>query len=149
MKLFFLIFSIFCIQSGKAGFGSFIGSFFNDCIDEATSNLVGKVKQALIESMDVLFDKKITPMIHEIEATSNRVMDHTKDDVNAVVDNFKTQIQSLVDDAVKNAESFVDHSVEEIKENILQNAFDNLNNFEDKLQQDLNSLLNKVDAIIF
>jgi hypothetical protein len=90
MKLFILIFYFFCFKSCRAGFGSIIGSFFNDCIDDASSNLIGKIKQALFESMDELFDRKITPMIHEIEATSNRVMDHTKDDVNAVVENFKT-----------------------------------------------------------
>lgn len=125
-----------------------IGGFFGDCVDKATSGMIDHAKQAFRESMDYLFDNKIQPMIHQLEATADRVMDHARDDVNAVIDNFKKQIQDLVEKSAKIATEFVDHTVEEIKTKIIDNTFDQLNKFEDKLFQDMTSMLNKIDEIL-
>lgn len=135
--------------SSKCGFiSNLIGNFFGDIVDKASSKLVDHAKEAFRESMDYLFDNKILPLINQLEATADRVMDHAKDDINAVVDNFKNKMQELVDFAVNKAEEFVDHTLEEIKQKIIDATFDRLEEFEDKLFQDMTTILNKIDSIL-
>jgi len=125
-----------------------LGGFWGDIIDKATEGMIDNVKQAFRESMDYLFDEKILPLINQLEASADRVMDHAKDDINAIVDNFKNDLNDIVNNAVKKGEEFVDHTIEEIKTAIIDDAFDRLNSLEDKLFQDLTNVLNQIDTIL-
>jgi ElaB/YqjD/DUF883 family membrane-anchored ribosome-binding protein len=137
------------IPKSKCGWlGDMLGGFFGNVVDKATSGMIDHAKQAFRESMDYVFDNKIQPLIHQLEATADRVMDHAKDDINAVIDNFKKQMEELVETSAKIATEFVDHTVEEIKTKIIDNTFDKLNKFEDKLFQDMTTILNKIDEIL-
>jgi hypothetical protein len=125
-----------------------VGNFFGGVVDKATDGMIEHAKQAFRESMDYVFDNKINPLINQLEATADRVMDRAKEDINAVIDNFKNQILELVEKAANVAKDLVDHTVDEIKTKIIDNTFDQLNRFEDKLFQDMTSILNKIDAIL-
>lgn len=152
MNYKFLIIFILALtanQPAKCGWlGKIIGGFFGDVVDKATSGMIDHAKAAFRESMDYLFDKKILPLINQLEATADRVMDHAKDDINLVIDHFKTQIEELVSFAAKTAKEFVDHTIDEIKQKIIDNTFDRLNQFEEKLFQDMTTILNKIDSIL-
>jgi hypothetical protein len=150
-------FKILCIMAllfvvtpeTKCGWlSNLVGGFFGGVVDKATDGMIEHAKQAFRESMDYVFDNKINPLINQLEATADRVMDRAKDDINAVIDNFKNQILELVEKAANVAKDLVDHTVEEIKTKIIDNTFDQLNRFEDKLFQDMTSILNKIDAIL-
>ena len=133
----------------KCGFLSdMLGGFFGNIVDGATKGMIDRAKQAFRESMDYLFDNKLQPMIHQLEATADRVLDRARDDINAVIDNFKKQMEDLVEKAAQTAKDFVDHTVDEIKNKIIDNTFDKLNKFEDKLFQDMTVVLNKIDEML-
>ena len=149
IKALFLIVIAFTFTPSKCGWISdTIGGWFGGIVDKASSGMIDHAKQAFRESMDLLFDTKIQPLINQLEATANRVLDHAKDDINAVIDNFKKEMEELVDYASKKANDLVDHTVEEIKKKIIDEAFDRLNKFEAKLFQDMTTILNKIDAIL-
>jgi hypothetical protein len=149
-KILCILALLFTVTPGtKCGWlGNLIGDFFGGVVDKATDGMIEHAKQAFRESMDYVFDNKINPLINQLEATADRVMDRAKDDINAVIDNFKNQILDLVEKAANVAKDLVDHTVEEIKTKIIDNTFDQLNRFEDKLFQDMTSILNKIDAIL-
>jgi ElaB/YqjD/DUF883 family membrane-anchored ribosome-binding protein len=145
--LCFLILTAF--PKTKCGFISdVLGRFFGGIVDGATKGMIDNAKQAFRESMDYLFDNKLQPLIHQLEATADRVLDRAKDDINAVIDNFKNQMEDLVKNAANIATEFVDHTLEEIKTKIIDSTFDRLNKFEDKLFQDVTAILNKIDEIM-
>ena len=98
----------------KSDIAKDISGWFGGIVDAAASPLIDDLKQAIQESMDYLFDQKISKLIYQIEATSNRMMDHATEDINKIVDNFKAQMEDLVKNAVKNAEEMADHTIEEI-----------------------------------
>ncbi len=150
VKVLCILVLLFTVAPGtKCGWlSSMLGGFFGDIVDGATSGMIEHAKQAFRESMDYVFDKKINPLINQLEATADRVMDRAKDDINAVIDNFKKDMVELVEKAAAVAKDLVDHTVEEIKTKIIDNTFDKLNRFEDKLFQDMTSILNKVDSIL-
>jgi hypothetical protein len=125
-----------------------VGKFFGGVVNKATEGTIDHSKQAFRESMDYVFDNKINPLINQLEATADRVIDRAKDDINEVIENFKNQILDLVEKAANVAKDLVDHTVDEIKTKIIDNTFDQLNRFEDKLFQDMTSILNKIDAIL-
>jgi hypothetical protein len=89
-----------------------ISGWFGGIVDAAAAPLIDDLKQAVRESMDYLFDEKISKMIYQIEATSNRIMDHATEDINKIVDNFKAQMEDLVKNAIKSAEDMADHTIE-------------------------------------
>lgn len=150
IKILCIIALIFTVTPGtKCGWlSNIIGGFFGGIVDKATSGMIDHAKQAFRESMDYVFDKKISPLINQLEATADRVMDRARDDINAVIDNFKNEMVELVEKAASVAKDLVDHTVEEIKTKIIDNTFDKLNRFEDKLFQDMTTILNKIDAIL-
>jgi len=151
LKLLFLICIIisFNIKPARSGWLSnlLFGGITNK-INEMGSKLIGEAKQAFRESMDYLFDNKIIPMINQLEATADRVMDHARDDINAIIDNFTKQIDSIIETAFNKAQQFMDKTIDEIKQKIIDATFDRLNEFENKLFQDMTSVLNKIDAIL-
>ena len=117
-------------------------------MDAAASPLMDHVKQAILESMDYLFDQKISKLIYQIEATSNRMMDHATEDINKIVDNFKAQMEDLVKNAIKNAEEMADHTIEEIKRKIIDEAFEKLKDLENQIFIDITKILNQVDSML-
>jgi ElaB/YqjD/DUF883 family membrane-anchored ribosome-binding protein len=149
LQLFIIILLSLSLSSTKCGrISNLIGDFFNDITTRASSGLIDNAKQAFRESMDYLFDNRILPLINQLEATADRVMDHARDDIDEVVDNFKKEIEELVDHAAKIAQNLIDHTIEEIKKNIIDHTFDRLNDFEEKVFQDITTILNKIDAIL-
>lgn len=147
--LLIFILALTANRPAKCGWiSNMLGGFFGDIVDGATSGLIDNAKAAFRESMDYLFDHKVLPLINQLEATANRVMDHARDDINQMVDNFKKQMEELIKNAAKIATEFVDHTLEEIKTKIIDNTFDRLNQFEDKLFQDMTAILNKIDSIL-
>lgn len=148
-KFFIILILCLCLSFTKCGWiSSLIGNFFGDITDRASSKLIDHAKAAFRESMDYLFDNKIIPLINQLEATADRVMDHAKDDINQIIENFKIEIEELVDHAAKVAEEFVDHTVEEIQNKIIDETFDRVGEFEEKLFQDFTTILNRIDAIL-
>lgn len=117
-------------------------------INDMASKLIGEAKQAFRESCDYLFDNKIIPLINQLEATADRVMDHAKDDINAIVDNFTKQIEDIITKAFEKAQEFMDKTLEEIKQKIIDATFDRLNEFENNLFTDITKILNRVDELI-
>jgi hypothetical protein len=151
MKIKFIIILIIClcVSNTKSSWVSkMLGNFFGDIVGRASKGLIDNAKNAFRESMDYLFDNKLLPLINQLEAAADRVMDHAKDDINEVVENFKKQMEELVDHAAKTAQNLIDHTVEEIQKKIIDEAFDKLKDLEEKLFQDVTTILNKIDAIL-
>jgi vacuolar-type H+-ATPase subunit H len=111
-------------------------------------NLIKEAKVAFREAMDFLFDTKLIPLIQQLEAVADRVLDHAREEVNKIVDNFMKQANALIDNAVAKANEFVGQTAEVIKNKIIDAAFDRLNEFESKLFRDMTSVLNRVDEIL-
>lgn len=148
-KLFIIILLSISLSSTKCGMISkLLGDFFNDITSRAASGLVDNAKRAFRESMDYLFDNKLLPLINQLEATADRVVDHAKDDINLVVENFKKEMEELVENSAKIAQNLIDHTIEEIKEKIIDETFDKIKNFEEKLFQDITTILNQIDSIL-
>jgi hypothetical protein len=57
-----------------------IGGFLGGCVDKDTSGVMHHDKPTFRESKVYLSDNKIQPMIHQLEATADRVMDRKNDD---------------------------------------------------------------------
>lgn len=148
-KLFIIILLSISPFSTKCGMiGKLLGNFFNDITSRATSGLIDNAKRAFRESMDYLFDNKLLPLINQLEATADRVVDHAKDDINLVVENFKKEMEESVENSAKIAQSLIDHTIEEIKEKIIDETFDKVKDLEEKLFQDITSILNQIDSIL-
>jgi len=151
LKILFLfcILISFNIKQTKSGWiaDKIFGALTNKVNDLAVK-LLGEAKQAFRESLDYLFDTKINPLINQLEATADRVMDKARDDVNAVIDNFMKEIDIVINTAFDKAQQFVDKSIDEIKAKIIDATFDRLNQFEDKVFTDISTILNKIDAIL-
>lgn len=143
-------------QPAKAGFISdMIGGFFGDIVGKASEDifkqggeLIEKAKRAFLDSMDVLFDEKIKPMIYQIQSMVDRAMGQMDDLIQKTIQTTKDAINDVVNNAAKKAMEFVDFTVDQIKTKIIDNAFDQLRNFENKLMGDIMIILNKVDEII-
>lgn len=145
--IFCIIVSLNIKQSQSSWISNLIFGKITDKINDLGSKLIGEAKQALRESMDYLFYNKIIPLINQLEATADRVMDHARDDINAIIDNFTKQMEDLITKAFEKAQEFMDKNLEEIKQKIIDATFDRLNEFESNLFRDLTTVLNKIDAI--
>ena len=146
--LFCIIISLNIKQTQSSWISNLIFGNITNKINEMASKLVGEAKQAFRESIDFLFDNKIIPLINQLEATADRVLDHAKDDINAIVDNFTKQIENIIIIAFEKAQEFMDKTLEAIKQKIIDATFDRLNEFEGNLFRDITSVLNKIDAIL-
>jgi len=125
-----------------------IGGYFNSIVEKSANGLIGNAKAAFRESMDYLFDNKIKPLLYQLEAAADRVIDKAKDDLNEVIDHFKKQMEDLIQTAAATAKKLVDYTIDEIRTKIINYAFDKLDSFESKLFRDITEMLNKVDAIM-
>jgi len=146
--LFCIIISFNIKQTQSSWISDLIFGNITDKINELGSKLIGEAKQAFRESIDYLFDNKIIPLINQLEASADRVMDHAKDDINAIVDNFTKQIEDIITIAFEKAQEFMDKTLDEIKQKIIDATFDRLNQFESNLFQDITRVLNKIDEIL-
>ena len=146
--LFCIIISLNIKQTQSSWITDKIFGSITDKINEMGAKLIGEAKQAFRESIDYLFDNKIIPLINQLEATADRVMDHAKDDINAIVDNFTKQIEDIITKAFEKAQEFMDRTLEEIKQKIIDATFDRLNELENNLFQDITRVLNKIDEIL-
>lgn len=148
MKAILLVLIVLFSTSNCGGIANILGGFFGYLVDKASAKMIDHIRDAFRESMDYLFDHKILPMINQLEASADRVMDHAKDDINAVIDNFKKDIEDIINTAANKAEELVDHTVEEIKRGIIDATFDRMERLEDKLFHDITTILNKIDMIL-
>jgi len=143
-------------KQAKAGWLSDkIGNFFRRIIDKAlvgvfkeTGELIEKVKKAFIESMDVLFEQKIKPMIYQLQSMIDRAMGQVDDLVQRTIDHTMDAINNVVDNAAKRALDFVNFSIDQIKTKIIDNAFEQVRELENKVMGDIMVILNKVDETI-
>lgn len=145
----FAFITLLSIQPSKCGWiSNLIFGGIKNKIEDLGRNLIGEAKQAFQESMDYLFDNKIVPLVNQLEATADRVMDHAKDDINQIIDNFTKQMENLVETAFNKANEFIGKTVDEIKSKIIDATFDRLNEFESQLFQDMTTILNKIDEML-
>jgi len=140
----------------KAGWISdTIGGFFGDIVGKASEDifrqggeLIEKAKRAFLESMDVLFDQKIKPMIYEIQSMVDRAMGQMDALIQKTIETTKNAINNMVDNAAKRAIELVDFTIEQIKTMIIDNTFEQARELENKIMGDIMIILNRVDEII-
>src|SRR5690242_15971193 len=131
--LIFILIASTAINSMKCEWlGQIVGEFFKDAINNATEPMILNAKLAFRESMDYVFDNKISPLINQIEAISYRIMDREAKEIKQMTNDLKEQIGNMVNNAATKATELVDHTVDEIKENIIKETFDQMTKFEDK-----------------
>ena len=155
----FLIIAIILIstpQQAKAGWISDkIGGFFGGIVNKATEGifkqggeLIEKAKKAFLESMDVLFDQKIKPMIFQIQSMVDRAMGQMGELIEKTIKSTEDFINNVINNAANKAIEFVDFSIEQIKTKIIDNAFEQVRELENKVMGDIMIILNKVDETI-
>jgi len=110
--------------------------------------LIEKAKKAFIDSMNVLFDEKIKPLIYEIQAMVDRAMGQLDDLIQKTLDHVKDTINNIVNNAAQKAIEFIDRTIEEIKTKIIDEVFEKAKELENKVMGDIMMILNKVDEII-
>lgn len=132
-----------------------IGGFFGDIVGKASENifkqggeLIEKAKKAFLESMDVLFDEKIKPMIYQIQSMVDRALGQMDELIQKTIESTKNAINNMIDNAAKRAIEFMDFTIEQIKTKIIDNAFEKAKELESKIMGDIMIILNKVDELI-
>jgi len=140
----------------KCGIFSSIGSWFGDVVDGATKKLferagelIDKAKRAFQESMDYLFDKKLTPMIDQIDAMIRRNLGIIDDIIQKTIDNFKNATLAIIEAAGKMAKELIGQTVEDIKTKLIDNTFQKAGELEGKILNDIVTILNRLDETIY
>ena len=140
----------------QCGFLSFIGDWFGGIVDGATKGvfdhageLIDKAKKAFQESMDTLFDKKLVPMINQIDAMIHRNLGQIDDIIQKSIDNFKNSTIEIINSAANKAKELIGEAIEDIKTKIIDNAFEKINELEGKVMNDIIIILNRIDETIY
>jgi len=140
----------------KCGLFSFIGGWFGDVVDGATKgmfdragDLIDQAKRAFQESMDKLFDQKLTPMINQIDAMIHRNLGQIDDIIQKSIDNFKNSTLEIINTAAAQAKDLIGHTIEDIKTKIIDNAFQKAADLEGKVMNDIIQILNRLDETIY
>ena len=135
---------------------SMIGSWFGGIVDDMTKGifdrageLIEKAKQAFQEAMDTLFDKKLVPLINQIDAMIHRNLGQIDEIIQKTIDNFKNAVLEMVNNAAKQAKDLIGQTIEDIKKKIIDNVFDRVNELEGKVLSDIIFILNKIDETIY
>jgi len=161
MKAFKTIFLIAILliatpRPAQAGWiSNTIGKFFGGIVNKSVEGifnqggeLIEKAKKAFLESMDVVFDQKIKPMIYQLQSMVDRAMGQMDDLIQKAIESTKNAINDVVNNAAKKAMDFIEFSVDQIKTKIIDNAFEQIRELENKVMGDIMIILNKVDEII-
>jgi len=98
--------------------------------------------------MNVLFDQKIKPLIYQIQSMVDRAMGQVDELIQKTIETTKNAINDVVNNAAKKAMELVDFTVEQIKTKIIDNAFEQMRELENKVMGDIMIILNKVDELI-
>jgi len=132
-----------------------IGGWFGSAVDGATKGtfdrageLVDKAKIAFQESMDQVFDKKLTPLINQIDATIRRNSNLVDEIIQRTIDNFKTSTLEIINTAAK-AKDLIGSTIEAIKTKIIDNTFQKITDLESKIMNDIIQILNRIDEILY
>lgn len=154
--LLFLLLSLSTSQNVKCSFISVIGGWFGDMVDGAlrktfdrVGELIEKAKRAFTESMDYLFDKKLVPLINQIDAMIKRNLDHIDEIIQKTIDHFKNSVLEIIDKAVNKAKELIGETIEAIKEKIIDHTFDRIHELESKIVSDIIQILNRIDETIY
>jgi len=160
--VFGVFFQLLCLfiavshHNVQCGFLSMIGGWFGDIVDGATSGmfdrageLIDQAKRAFQESMDKLFDQKLTPMINQIDAMIHRNLGQVDEIIQKSIDNFKNSTLEIINTAAKQAKELVGQTIEDIKTKIIDNAFQRAADLEGKVMNDIISILNRLDETIY
>jgi len=140
----------------QCSFLSVIGGWFGDIVDGATKGifdhageLIDQAKRAFQESMDKLFDQKLTPMINQIDAMIHRNLGQIDDIIQRSIDNFKNATLDIINTAAQQAKDLIGHTIEDIKTKIIDNIFQKANELEGKVMNDIIQILNRLDETIY
>jgi len=111
---------------------------------------IEKVQRAFKESMDILFNKQILPIIFQIQSMSDRAMGQDMDAlIQKTIESTNASILNMVDRSAKKAIEFADFTfIEEIKPKIKDSTAEQARELESKILNDITTILNKVDEAI-
>lgn len=140
----------------NCSFKSMIGSWFGGIVDDMTKGifdrageLIEQAKKAFQEAMDTLFDKKLVPLIDQIDAMIHRNLGQIDEIIQKTIENFKNAVLEMVNDAAKQAKELIGETIEDIKKKIIDNIFDRIGELEGKVLNDIIIILNKIDETIY
>jgi hypothetical protein len=114
----------------------------DDGIRSKSEAMVGPVKEAFIEAMDVLFDKKLNPMIDKINLAATARLDQ----VGTLISEAQTGIDEIIDHAADRANALVGQSVETIKKDIIDNTFQQADALVDKIDDSIHDIIRQIDC---
>jgi hypothetical protein len=129
------------------GIGHFIGSLFSGFFGGATSEMMGNLRDALIQAEDHLFRVLLPPLISELDTLGGHLISEVDQDVQHTVEHVKDALNQTIWEGVKAAKEIEDHATEDILKVLLQ-AFEDVSEIEDKFFLDVNDLLDKLSQVL-
>ena len=106
---------------------------FDEGIMSKSQSIIGPAKDAFLQAMEILFDKKINPMIDKINTDfSDRL-----DQAGQILRTTEKGVDEIIDRAAEKATLLEHKLIEDIKSQIIDNSF-----------RQANDLVDKVDTVI-
>jgi hypothetical protein len=115
---------------------------FDEGIRSKSESIVGPAKEAFLQAMDMLFDKKLNPMIDKINTDfSDRL-----DQAGTILQNTEKGIDEIIDRAAEKAILLEHESIDDIKSQIIDASFKQANDLVDKVDNDIEKLIADIDC---
>ncbi|WP_085043905.1 hypothetical protein [Ensifer aridi] len=113
-------------------------------IRSKAESLVGPVKEAFIEATNVLFDEKIGPLIDKVDRISKARLQ----EVDALVKETEAGILNVIETAAAEAQNTTHQTVQEIRKDIIDNTFAQVNQTIDLINTKAADLIRNIDCRI-
>lgn len=159
--LFSLIFSLLILNQStvkcfdpfgiKAAMDKF-NATVNQAIDKfikGEEEVIVKAKEAFIEAMDDLFNTKLLPMIHQIDAMIEKNLGIIDDMIQKTIDHFFTEMRNTIDFAAQKVMQLVDKTIEEIRTQIIDETFNRADKLLKEVHTMINDILDRIDESIY
>lgn len=130
------------------GFSS-IGSILGGGAAGFAGPTIEKVQSALESAMDHIFDTNLKPLLQQVDAAIERNMGQINSDIQNTIDHINQTVFSVIQDATNQAIQLVNFTLEEIKQKIIDEAFNKMTELETKVVNDLMVILNQIDKIVY
>ena len=113
-------------------------------IRSKAESLVGPVREAFLEATNVLFDEKINPLIDKVDRISKARLQ----EVEGLVKDTEAGILNIIETAAAEAQNTAHHTVQEIRKDIIDNTFIQVNQTIDSVNTKARNLVQETDCRI-
>ena len=111
-------------------------------IRSASASIVGPAKEAILQAMDILFDKKLDPMIDKINTDfSDRL-----NQADQILQTTEKGIAEIIDRAAEKASLLERELMDDIRSQIIDSSFEQANDLVDKVNSDIKALIADIDC---